>query len=85
MLYVHTELYDLQLKLHSINLWGNPHRDVANVLESDIVVSEFELQSGYYVQSWTNTRNKIMNPLYLPAMCSILTQVNFDTDCFGIK
>ena len=33
-----------------------------------IVVSEFVLQSRYYVHIQTNTRGKGMNPLILPAM-----------------
>ena len=33
---------------------GNTHDVVANVLHSDIVVSEFELQSRYYIHFGTN-------------------------------
>ena len=36
---------------------------VGNILDSDIVVSEFELLSLYYVHFWTNTFRKGMNPL----------------------
>ena len=34
----------------------------------EIVAREFELQSRYYVQFWTNTLGKGMNPPILPAM-----------------
>ena len=37
-------------------------------LNCGIVVSEFELQSSYYVHFRTNTLGKGMNPLILPAM-----------------
>ena len=36
---------------------------VANVLDCGFEVSEFELQSRYYVHFWTNTLRKGMNPL----------------------
>ena len=32
------------------------------------LVSEFELQSRYYVHFWANTLGKGMNPLIIPAM-----------------
>ena len=38
-------------------------RVVANVLDFDIVVNEFELQSRYYVHFRTNTLGKDINPL----------------------
>ena len=38
---------------------------MANVLDCDIVVSEFELQVCYYIHVWTNTLGKGMNPLIL--------------------
>ena len=41
---------------------------VANVLECDIVVREFELQGCYCFHFWTNTIGKGMNPLIPPAM-----------------
>ena len=37
---------------------------VVNVLDCDIVVSEFELQLRYYVQFWTNNLGKGMKPIY---------------------
>ena len=42
---------------------GNPRDVVANVPDWDIIVSEFELQSSYYVHFWINTLGKDMNPL----------------------
>ncbi len=35
-------------------------------MDCGIVVSEFELQSGYYVHFRANTLGKGMNPLILP-------------------
>ena len=37
-------------------------------LDSDIVISDFELQLPYYVPFWTNTLGKGMNPLIPPAV-----------------
>ena len=39
------------------------HCVVANMLDCDIVVSEFKLQLFYYVHFQTNTLEKGMNPL----------------------
>ena len=36
---------------------------MAKELDSDIVVSEFELQSRYYIHFWTNALAKSMNSL----------------------
>ena len=56
---------------------------VDNVLDWDIVVSEFELQSPYYVHILTNTIVKSMNPL------SLLPQLGINSitskDGFGIR
>ena len=41
---------------------------MAKALDCGIVVSEFELQSRYYIQFQRNTLGKGMNPLILPAM-----------------
>ena len=49
-------------------LRGNPCDLVANVLDCDIVISEFELQSCNNVHFWTNTLGKGMNsPPYYPS------------------
>ena len=37
-------------------------------MDSGIVVSEFVLQSRYYIHFWANTLGKGVNPLILPAM-----------------
>ena len=42
---------------------GSPHGVMANVLGHDIVVSEFELQSCYYVKFRSYTLGKDMNHL----------------------
>ena len=44
---------------------GNPHDVVANVPNCDITVSEFELQSRYYVHFRVNTLGKGINNLIL--------------------
>ena len=36
------------------------------MLDCDIVVSTFELQSNYYVHIWTNTLGKAINPIISP-------------------
>ena len=41
---------------------------MVKVLDSEIVVSEFKLQSRYYVHFRTNTLGQSMNPLIFPAM-----------------
>ena len=40
---------------------GTPYEVVANVLDSDIVVSKFKLQLSYNVHFWNNTLGKGMN------------------------
>ena len=41
---------------------------VTEVLDSDILGSEFELQTYCYVYFWTNALGKDMNPLFTPAI-----------------
>ena len=48
---------------HIPNCKGNLRGVMANVLDCDIVVNEFELKSGYYVPFQTNTLGKGMNSL----------------------
>ena len=45
--------------------WESNRGLVANVLDCDIVVNEFELQSCCYVHFLTNTLGKGMKPLIL--------------------
>ena len=48
---------------------GCPPRGVmVKAMDCEIAVSEFVLQSRYYVHFQTNTLGKGMNPLILPAM-----------------
>ena len=44
-------------------LVGTPYGIVANILDFDIVVSNFRLHSHYYVHFWTHTLRKSMNVL----------------------
>ena len=41
---------------------------MVNVLDSDVIVNELELQSHCYVYFWTNALEKGMNPLITSAM-----------------
>ena len=50
------------------NQGGCPRGVVVKAMGCGIVVSEFVLQSRYYVHFRTNTLGKDMNPLILPAM-----------------
>ena len=47
---------------------GCPCGVMVKAMDCRIVVSEFVLQSHYYVHFWANTLEKGMNPLILPAM-----------------
>ena len=47
---------------------GGPRGVMVKAMDCGIVVSEFELQSSYYVYFRANTLGKGMNPLILPAM-----------------
>ena len=50
---------------------------MVKTLDCGIVVSEFELQSRYYVHFWINTLEKGMNPLILQAMDEIASLLFF--------
>ena len=58
---------------------------MANVLNCKIVVSEFELQSHYYVHFRINTLGKGMNSLILPAMGEKIPLLLFYKNDFGIQ
>ena len=45
---------------------GWPHDVMVKALAGGIIVSEFELQSCYYIHFRTNTLGKGMNPPYPP-------------------
>ncbi len=50
------------------NPQGYLHGVMVKAMDCGIVVSEFVLQSRYYVHFWANTHGNDMNPLILPAM-----------------
>ena len=58
---------------------------VATVQDCDIIVSEFELQSRYYVYFQTNSIRKVMNSLIFPAIGKIISMLFFHKESFGIK
>ena len=58
---------------------------MANVLIGNIMLNEFEFQSGYYVHIWINTFGKGMNPIILPAISWIAPLQFFYKDGIGIK
>ena len=62
------------------NLWVI----VVNVLESDIVVREFEMLSRYYIRFQNNTFKKGMNPLIPPARSCVVPLLLFYRGWFGI-
>ena len=53
---------------HLIINGGGAHGVMLYAMDNGIVVSEFVLQSRYYVHFRTNTLEKGMNPHILPAM-----------------
>ena len=61
------ELFDIKI-VHKLMTWGCPHGVMVKAMDCGIVVSEFVLQSRYYVHFLANTHGKVMNPLILPAM-----------------
>ena len=51
-----------------MTMWGGGPRGVmVKAMDGGIVVSEFELQSCYYVHFRANTLGKDMNPTYPPS------------------
>ena len=46
---------------HLILTWERPCGVVANVLDCDIILSEFEFLSPYYIYFWTYTLRKGLN------------------------
>ena len=50
------------------DLEGCPRGVMVKAMDCEMVVSEFVLQSRYYVHFRANTFGKGMNPLILPAM-----------------
>ena len=60
----------LQIRQSKTNdyMGGCPRDIMVKAMDCGIVVSEFVLQSRYYVHFRANTLRKGMNPLILPAM-----------------
>ena len=56
------------IEKNETKLGGCPHGVMVKALNLGILVSEFELQSRYYVHFRRNTLEKGMNPLNPPAM-----------------
>ena len=50
------------------NRWGSRGGVMSKVLACGREISEFELQSHYYVHFQTNILEKVMNTIILPAM-----------------
>ena len=62
------EVDKLQLDSDVRTLVGCPHGVMVKALDCEMLLSEFELQLCYYIYFRTNTLEKVMNPLILPAM-----------------
>ena len=58
---------------------------MTNVLDCDIIGSEFESQLHYFVHIWTNIFGKGINLFIPPATSEITLQLFFYNDDFGIK
>ena len=61
----------LRLNFHTTDTTKNvlgviPHGVVDNVLDCDIIVSEFKLPSNSYIHFWTNALVKDMNLIIFP-------------------
>ena len=58
---------------------------MVKAMDCGIVISEFELQSRYYVHFRKNTLGKGMNTLILPAKVWIIPLLFFKKNSFGIE
>ena len=65
--------------------WGCARGVMVKAMDYGIVVSEFVLQSRYYVHFRANTLGKGMNLLILTAMGWIVPLLFFADNRFGIK
>ena len=74
MIYKHTLIW---FKVFLSNTSGCPRGVMVKPMDCGIVVSEFVLQSRYYVHFRTNTLGKGINPLILPAMGYIVPLLFF--------
>ena len=64
---------------------GSSSDVAANVLGCDQEVSEFEIQSGYYVHFRTNTLGEGMSPIISPALGQIASLLFCKKKGFSIK
>ena len=62
--YIHAYI---QIHIYFLLFDESPCNVVANVLDCDIVINKFELQSRYYVHFRINTLRKGTNPIISPA------------------
>ena len=67
-MYHYKHIFDVYFIEYHLLYRGYPRGVMVKVIDFEIVVNEFELQSHYYVHFWTNTLGKGMNPLILLAM-----------------
>ena len=65
--------------------WVSPHGVMAKVLDCGLKVSEFDLQSHYYVYFRINTLGKGMNPSIPTAIDWISSLLSCFMSSFGIK
>ena len=65
------QIHDGKSVILSRLLGWNSYSIIANVLDCDIIVNEFEPQSRNYIHFQINTLRKGMNPLILPLMNEI--------------
>ena len=68
-----------------VSYWGSPHCAMVKVLNRCLEISEFKLQSRYYIYFWTNTLGKSMNLVIPLVMSYIELLLFFYKDGFGIK
>ena len=64
---------------------SSPSGKVANKLDNNIVISEFKIQSPFYIYLWINTFRKEINSLMSPVMGKIVSQLFFYKDSFGTE
>ncbi len=58
---------------------------MVKAMDCEIIETEFELKSRYYVHFRTNTLGKGMNSPILPVMCEIVAPLSFYKDGFVIE
>ena len=68
-----------------MSLRGCPRGVMVKAMDCVIEVSEFEIQSRYYLHYPTNTLDKVMNPHILSVIGQIVLLLFFYKNGFGIK